>query len=687
MTPSPTTGKRPEIQALRAVAVLGVLAFHLWPNRLTGGFVGVDIFFVVSGFLITDHLVREYTRERRVRLASFWSRRARRLLPASLLVLAATALAVFTLVPISRWQQFGSEIVASALYVQNWALAAQSVDYMARGNLASPTQHFWTLSVEEQFYVVWPLALLLGAWIATRLHRRALAGAAFAFGALTCASFVYSIVLTATIPTVAYFSTFTRAWEFGAGALLALALRVRPVPFSPFVSSILSWGGLGFILAAMVWFNASTPFPSWTALLPVTGCVAVIAAGSPSPRWSPSRLAALRPVQFIGDVSYGVYLWHWPLIVLLPYATGHKPTTLELVAIGVVSLILGWLSKRFVEDPVRQASFLVKARPRRTLVGTAGAMALALAAAAPLALSTVPPAPSAPDTATPCWGANAMDNSECGEPDAVPMHAPFESFATDLPPRVVLDCERSVEAQTFQRCDRAEATTPVKLALLGDSHATRLADVLRATGEVRGWGVSTFLVSGCPLVSAAPLGSAWGFDPAGASLCPTVTRAVLDAVESDPTITHVVVTNRTRLYVSPNPADHPLSADSVRATIDELTKAGKQVIVLIDPPETHAVPERYATSAIDCLLARSGDRCELARQDTVFDDPMRAAAEGSSAKVIDLIDSFCTADRCPWRIGGLVVYTDDNHLSRSFAASLAPALSRALERAGVGASD
>ncbi|MGO2097226.1 MAG: acyltransferase family protein, partial [Candidatus Microbacterium stercoravium] len=219
-----TRGFRPDIQALRALAVMSVMLYHLWPNRLTGGFVGVDVFFVISGYLITSHLIRERAKTGRIALGRFWARRAARLLPASLLVLVLVGLATLAFVPNALWPQFFGDVTASALYVQNWHLLFDSVDYLAADNLASPVQHFWTLSAEEQFYVLLPLLMVLSMWVFRKLPWRMVMLVAIA--AATVASFVFSIVQVELAPSAAYFSTFTRAWEFGAGALLAFVPAV-----------------------------------------------------------------------------------------------------------------------------------------------------------------------------------------------------------------------------------------------------------------------------------------------------------------------------------------------------------------------------------------------------------------------------------------------------------------------------
>lgn len=671
---------RLEIQGLRTIAVVGVLLFHLWPLRLPGGFVGVDVFFVVSGFLITDHLLREFEKRDTVSLPAFWARRVRRLLPASLLVLAVTALAVWIWVPLSRWAQFGTEVITSASYIQNWELAAQSVDYMALSNVKSPTQHFWTLSVEEQFYLIWPVLLLGGWFLARRFRRRGSSGVIFVIGIATAASFLASVILTWASPNTAYFSTFTRAWEFGAGALLALALRRLKRPLAGAWAIAASWAGFTAIAIAMLAFGPSTPFPSYSAALPVLGTLLVIAAGSPSGHLTPTPLFSWRPVQFIGDISYGVYLWHWPIIILVPYATGHDLTTLERIGILVISLGLGALSKFVIEDPTRTSRWLGRSRPRRSFLAAVAGMVAVGALALPLALATVPPPPSVSEEVPPCVGAETMVTDQCGSPLTMPLLAPLESFPSDLPSEAVRACERSVESQTYVRCNPVAAKDgKTRIALVGDSHATRWVEAFERAAITTGHGLSTFLVSGCPLITRDPLGSAWGFDPVGSKFCPVPTNEALTEIEADPTITDVVFVNRTRLYVADSPELHPLTNDMVAKTVAELKAAGKNVIILTDPPEMNEVPVRGAAGAVDCLTAASDPgQCSLPRSEAGFADPMRAGAEAAGGKVLDLQDLFCTETSCLPQIGGLVVYTDDNHLTRSFAASTSRILAERL---------
>ncbi|MGP6176491.1 acyltransferase family protein [Microbacterium sp. A196] len=673
------SGVRPEIQALRALAVVSVLVFHLWPTRLPGGFVGVDVFFVVSGFLITAHLLREQQRTGKIALGRFWARRARRLLPASMLVLMATAAAVYLVVPTARWSQFGSEIIASTLYAENWTLAWQSVDYMALSNVKSPTQHFWTLGVEEQFYIVWPLLLVLISALAPKLGRLRGKAMMLGIGAIVIASLLHSILFTSTHQSMAYFFTTTRAWEFGFGALLSILLARRTTVISgPWVAAIVSWLGFAMILASVLLFGPATPFPSFTALLPVVGTCLVILAGAPSSRFSASAAMRSRPVQFVGDISYGVYLWHWPLIVLLPFVLLRELSTAEKIGVLVASIALGWLSKIVVEDPIRTGHLSSVLGNRWVFATVAAAMALMVVCTLPMALWRPTPVPAPGAVPVSCVGAEAMLDEDCGDAASIPLIADLSSFSADNPPEEVLACEVSAQADNVRRCDFGDDSAP-RIAIVGDSHATRWVEAISSISSDAGWSTSTFLISGCPAFVDALVSTAWGY-PETADNCRRLSDDAVAQVEADPTIDIVLLTNRTRLYITSEDNPAGLTQDAVAATITRLENAGKTVIVFKDPPEMNGVPPQGGGSASDCLSRASGPNdCTLVRSDAAFDDPLAAAATRTGAPLISLDDAFCDAERCYARAGGLVIYSDDNHVTRSFAASARTALAEQLD--------
>jgi len=436
----PTVQHR-EIQGLRAVAVLLVVLFHLWPGRLPGGYVGVDVFFVISGFLITSLLLREVERTGSVSLTRFWARRMRRLLPASYLVLTVSAAAVLLLEPRLVWHQFFGEILAAGLYVENWALALNSVNYLAAQNTPSPAQHYWTLSAEEQFYLVWPLLVLIALWLAARWSRGRLPTLFAVLAVGTLASLGYSLWITAHDPSWAYFVTTARAWEFGAGALLAFA---PAVPWRPAVRSAIGWAALVALLASALVFDAKTPMPGKAAVLVVAASAAVIWVGDPPLRWSHSRLLTLRPAEWLGDISYSIYLWHWPLIILLPAAIGHPLTLVDRGSILMATIGLSALTKKWVEDPVRAARHLGLGRSGATFAYAAAAAVLLTAlCVVPRAVvdrdaeHAVEVAQQIAHHEPPCFGAAAMTPQAKGCPnddlDGVMVPTP-DAAAEDDPP-------------------------------------------------------------------------------------------------------------------------------------------------------------------------------------------------------------------------------------------------------------
>lgn len=502
-------GLRPEIQALRAAAVLLVVLYHLWPQVLTGGYVGVDVFFVISGFLITGHLLREVERTGRVRLAEFWARRARRLLPASFLVLLATAGAVFIWIPQIFWIQFLRETVASALYVENWVLASDSVNYLATSNVASAAQHYWSLSVEEQFYAIWPLLIVVAMWLGRRAsaqRKRIITGAVL--GVVVLASFACSVIVTAGMPAAAYFVTPTRAWEFGCGGLLALlpaSVLNRGSRLKPFIA----WLGWVLILVVGVKYSSSTSFPGTAASLPVIGTLAVIWAGTPVQGWSPTRAVSLPPVQWLGNISYSLYLWHWPLIVIAPYVFGYSQLALgEKSLLLALAVLLAWLTKRWIEDPVRSGAFLASKRPRRTF-GLAGAAMIIVVVPALIGVSAVQAnvnsqvAVRAKLSKSACFGAASIDPMKDCSTSKFPVISPDPALAPQDSPAIYFTQPPCLAGGTaLPDCEFGDPASSLRVALIGDSHAAQWEPALQQLAEKYGWDLHLYLKTNCAFTAA-----------------------------------------------------------------------------------------------------------------------------------------------------------------------------------------
>jgi peptidoglycan/LPS O-acetylase OafA/YrhL len=668
---------RPEIQALRAGAALLVVLYHLWPGRLPGGFMGVDVFFVISGFLITSHLAREASSTGRVRLGRFWARRARRLLPAAYLVLTTSAVAVFVWMPQLNWAQNFREILASALYFQNWRLALDAVDYLAAENAPSVAQHYWTLSVEEQFYVAWPLIVLAAVLLAARLRLRRLPTLTAVIAAATAASFAYSLWLTYDNVSFAYFSTFTRAWEFGAGALLALLTlraaegrrRARTLP--PLLGAGISWAGLAVLVYCGVALTGSTPFPGWAALLPVLATVAVIGVGMPESRLSPRRLIELRFVQWTGDISYPLYLWHWPPIVLLPVILERELGFWSRVAILAGTFAAAAATKRFVEDPVRTGRRLGIQRSTVTFAFTI----VTAAAITTACLSGIRQADAAADRAQElteeiasdapaCFGAASMaPGPTCVNPDLAGQLVP-DTTAIKRDNANYPGCNSTNQAKdTCTFGDPSDPDLPHVL-VIGDSHARAMLPTFVEMAE-RGEIFMTAQVKG---------GCTWSTNPHPnddrtiAEDCYQWRDSIKGWLDQHADDIDLIVT---AALAHPAPATGPKEqvagfAEAWRT----MTARGIPVVAIRDNPYQPA-------DTNDCLAKESpitAESCALPRKDAFpnYDPLIGATKQVEGSTLLDLTSFYCDDTTCPAVIGGVNVYRDRTHISKTYVTTMAP---------------
>ena len=688
---APADSFRPELQGLRAVAVMAVVLYHFWPMHVSGGYVGVDVFFVISGFLITSHIVREVVSTGSVRVGRFWARRIRRLLPASLLVLALSAVAVVLFLPATVWAQTARQLGASALYVQNWALALDAVDYMAADNVPTVAQHYWSLSVEEQFYLVWPLLVLGLVTLAARRAggrpgpvavRRALV---VGLGTLALASLAWSVVSTAQDQAFAYMSTLTRVWEFAAGALAAL-VAVR-TPWPPVVRAALGWAGLAAIGATALLYTEASAFPGWIALVPVLGTVAVIAAGTGRGPAAPGTWLSLRPARFVGDVSYSVYLWHWPLIVLAPAALGRTVFWQDKMVLLVLTFLLAWGSKVLVEDPMRTRPLLAAAPWRAYAFAVAGMLVVvggsvgitqeldrretASAAAAAEALAE----------AEACTGPNALVAANGCDPvtGAGDLLVAPEVVALQNSQAAFPGCQQSITQSEPRRCEIGDTEDPVRtVALVGDSHATQWFSAFDRLGKEQGWKVVTFAKSSCPFTSAVRVLPTEQTDD-GERSCATWVDAVSTAVADEPDVDEVFVASYSTAYQWASPAGEPAlegeaaAVQGFGAAWTRLREAGLEVTVLA------AVPRTTGENVPNCLALNPDDisACEVPRAEALPGDVMLAAVQAlgdPGVRAIDLSDLFCDETTCYPVVGDVIVYRDYSHLSTEYSTLLVPFL-------------
>ncbi|MDN5895172.1 MAG: acyltransferase [Nocardioides sp.] len=689
---------RTDIQALRAVAVSLVLVFHLWPNRMPGGFVGVDVFFVISGFLISAHLLAKPPTGARD-LFGFWARRVQRLLPASLLVLAATAAGSRLLAPDTLWAGTAAEIKAATLYVVNWRLAGESVDYLGAEEAPSPVQHYWSLAIEEQFYLGWPILLLLLFLLARRLRRPATQLVVPGIAAVVAGSLLYSVMRTESEPAAAYFVTPTRIWELAVGGLLAALVSRRAfgrdvdhehAPISESARTALAWGGLVAIAVTAFTYSGATPFPGWQALLPVLGAAAVISVDAPWSRWSPGPVMALKPIQYLGDISYSVYLWHWPLVVLVPNATGHSLSGVEKLLIVVATLILAALTKTFVEDRFREARYRTPlAKP---FLATAVAMAV-LVALAQVQVREVEhreaEASRELDQALaegdPCLGAPALSLRNHCEPfvgDPVPSPVLAAEDKSDAYGVVSggQDCWSYLPRFPKTRCEFGDPEGDTTVALVGNSHAGQWLPTLQALSERMGLRITTHLASRCAMSEVDQ-----SFDSdAGTEACTNWVEQTRDElVEDRPDV--VLLANRASAPVVGQSLDESGDdyAEGYESLLNRFADEGLTVLALHDTP---ASVDAGAQDTPDCVAEHLDDYevCAGPREDWEPDDPIVdavAAADRKRVRVADLNDHICGTQECAGVVGGVVAYFDGSHMTATFARTLAPFLRPELRRA------
>ncbi|GAA1229143.1 acyltransferase family protein [Microbacterium phyllosphaerae] len=691
---------RTDIQALRAVAVLLVVVYHLRPNRIPGGFIGVDVFFVISGFLITSHLVREASRSGTVKLGAFWAARARRILPASLVAIAVTIALTAWVAPVTLLADLQRQALASIFYVQNWVLAADAVDYSAADNEATAFQHFWSLSVEEQFYVFWPLIVLLAVWLVTRRltstahavdpatrERNLRWMLAALFGAVVLASLAFSVSAVADGQANAYFVTTTRVWELGAGGLLAL-VSVRRL--ASVWRAVIAYLGIGLVGYSAFVLTNETPFPGLAAIPVILGTCAIIFAGSPSTDGSidgPGRfdpwtwVSRLSVVQWIGDRSYSLYLWHFPVIVLWMMVADRKPDYLDIIAMSVISVVAGHLSYRFIEQPTRQAAFF-RSSTRRSLSAAGIAMIL-------VALMTFAyPWSTAQAAAAGDWDALATESrslpavgAQAVSDDTVPTFTTSEAAVTPNPLQADEDRNiaftadecvaegRDVDTPTCTAGDTSAATT---IALVGDSHARMYSTALADMAEKQGWLLTTHLRNACPF-SPVPRDS----EVQKELSCTEPNAEVLDELLADPPDLVITTWSFAVTFFDDDAPGVP-GADGFATYWNTLENAGIEVLVLRDVP-------RMDENIPDCVAEHYDDPdvCARDRDDALPGAALfaEAVAAAPDVAVADFTDVFCDDEICKPVIGNVIAYSDDHHLTDSFAVSMIPLLTDAVEDA------
>lgn len=633
---------QPDIQGLRALAVFLVIFYHSGLPGMPGGYIGVDVFFVISGFLITGLLLRELERTQTVSLAKFYARRFRRLLPAATVVLAATiTMAWFAYSPLEL-KIFSSSAFATSIYLSNVWFAHLSTDYLAEDTGANPLLHTWSLGVEEQFYLVWPLLILLVFRLGSNddIHRRLLV----AFVLLILSSFALSFWLTQYNQPWAFFGSPTRAWEFGLGGLAALWFS-RGALLSRGQALFAGWSGFAMIMVGALAYDRSTAFPGAAALLPVLGATLLIAAAHTKRLRGMSVLLATRPMQFIGDMSYSLYLWHWPVFVLFAAPGEHGDPLISLRNIAVVTL-LAWATLALVENPVRFNRRLSSRTVKSLLFGATLTTATAVLAVGIRGIAAT----------------NLQD----------PVQKKFLQARNDKPRIYADDCHLDQYETVPMACTYGAVDSDYTVVLFGDSHAAHWFPAIEQIVNDRGWKLMAFTKSGCPSIMHEPHSELFG-------------RPYTECTQWRERVIGLMQEMHPQLVVVSNINSYENTAeewrDQTRKLLNTLAPISDRIVIISDTPHAvRSVPNclsRAAWRGVDynqhCQAKVASDRATAVRA-----AEKAAAAPFANVSVVDLSEIICPTTPCPVYEDGVIRYSDGSHLtatySRLLTTQLAPFL-------------
>ncbi|SDT46741.1 Peptidoglycan/LPS O-acetylase OafA/YrhL, contains acyltransferase and SGNH-hydrolase domains [Pseudarthrobacter equi] len=654
---------RPEVQGLRALAVLMVVAYHVWLGRVSGG---VDIFLLISAFLLTLSFVRKAETGRPFGLLGHWLHLFKRLLPAAVVVILGVLAGTWLILPQGRWPQILDQAWASLLYRQNWLLADTAVDYYAQDHAgASPLQHFWSLSIQGQVFILWPLIFAAAAGILAALRRLpACAGLTYrgllgiGFGAVFAVSLAYSVEQTAGNQAYAYFDTRARLWEFALGSLLALALPyLKP---GKALRVVLGWAGLVGMVSCGLLLTVDRSFPGFVALWPTLSAAAIIVAGQTGSRYGVDRVLSSRPAVALGDNSYALYLWHWPVLVLALAATGvEAPNLMQGLGIVGASVLLAVLTTRFVEKPLRDWHW-PKLRAWRTavVIAACGAILAGPVSVWQTFLTAEETATAAqPRELTP--GAAALTPGIEADPAPAARIIPGPSALDNDWAGIQTPCvgSNSTDDPILEGCRQEipEGGGTKRIVVLGDSHSQQYLGALAPIAAAKGWELVTLLMPACRFGAESDTRTAE---------CNAYNRASADYVlehRPDAVFTVASLTHEE----APFETEVPGYLDGIRPFAD----AGIEILGIRDNP-------RFTFNMPECVQRNGADAPECnppLAESLVEPSPLenyRGKVDG--LHLMDMSDFICARGVCPAVVGNVYVYKDDNHLSRTYAESMIP---------------
>jgi peptidoglycan/LPS O-acetylase OafA/YrhL len=690
-----TVKRRTDIEGLRAIAVLAVLLFHAGVPGIGGGYVGVDVFFVVSGFLITSLLVAEKADTGKVSLGAFYARRARRILPVSALVAIATLCASWIWLEPLRLRSLSRDVLAVALFSSNFVFAHRGADYLQSALPPSPLQHYWSLAVEEQFYVVWPaLVMLVCIGIGTRTMRNVRLRVGITAGVAAVASFIGCMALMNSSQPWAFFSPHTRAFELAIGALAAV-IPIGSAVKSLRIDAFFAWCGLAGIIATIVLFSETTTFPGPWALAPVMATAFLLRGGNAT-SWAPEVLLRLSPLQWLGSRSYSAYLWHWPVLIIAAAALDKKLSVFEGLVCLMMSLGLSEFSYRFVENPVRRNHNISGIRALVLAVSliavVSGSAVLAqnnqpaldsgVAATAPtlvaatttidpnISTTTVPVEPELPGPGTPI-DAIVQAMAATGLPSNITPS--IQGAISDMPTIYSNNCHAGFSTTRPKNCVYGDAASSTVIGLYGDSHAAEWFPAFEKIAIKRHWKLISYTKRGCPPADIPTYSKVLG---KVYKECAPWRENVLKQMVTDG-VQVVFVAHFDRLLSASTrvPMWQKEWRVAMQSTIDALSAKGITPVLMEDTP--------YPGQDVPTCLSRHYTNVQLCNPiiSSAYRDDMHQMLQDFDAAKVHVLWTrqwFCTDAGCPTVVGNILVYRDDNHMTVTFASFIAPLLDAAI---------
>ena len=657
---------RPDVEGLRAVAVLLVVFYHADVARVTGGFVGVDVFFVISGFVITGLLLRERQGSGRTSIPNFYARRLRRILPAATLVIVVVVAASYLLLGYVLGNLVAGDGRWAAVFLSNFHFEAVGTNYFTAKLPPSPLQNFWSLSVEEQFYVVYPTLFLLIARVKGRMSLQA--KMAVVLVVVIVASYWLSVAQTASQPTTAYFSPFTRAWELALGALVAVGTPLlRQIP--PLASTLLTWVGLVAIALAAFTFTAATPYPGSLVAIPVIGAALVIAGGVVAPRRGAEQVLGLGPFQWFGKRSYSLYLWHWPILIIAAEHAGKTTLPLsECLLLILLAIVVSMASYRLIENPIRHwklPSGTTIAVGITTVLATVALLSVLIAVESTPGATTVVPA--APDVKAVLHEAAAASSITKVPATIEPGLA---QAAGDWGGRPNDRCTPTVAQSSEPICVLGDPNGRKEMVVLGDSHALMWLEALNSIAAQAHWKLIDLGKPSCPAEIVTPINPP-GIGPSGGryTICDKFHQWAIRWVNQAQPNLLVITQESDTFYFNAKQWGTGMSA-----LLKDIKSPKTRKVVLGNIPQLPKDPPACLAAHINDVQACAAPRAVAV---SPFTQVERAAARQGGAGYVDTTPWFCSAT-CPPIVGNYEVYLDRPHITATYSMYLRGVLAQAL---------